>query len=267
MDANTSPRLGQENGDVGDRDDRERDFWGHHIPGLDACLAEFRAGPDPNTEAMLRAVEPVAGSRILDFACGGGVTSGWLASRGAKVTGIDLSHESVARAREVCAELGLAATFVTTLDEADELGSFDAVVGRYALHHTDVSEIGPMLARRLRLGGRGAFVETFATNPLLRLARRTLIGRLGIPKLGTDDEKPLGRDDLASLKSAFGKLEVSCAQMQFLRIFDRQVLRFRYPSVSSTISWFDDRIGSLPRSTPFSYHQVVTVQKVESSSA
>jgi len=210
---------------------------------------------------MMRAVEPVAGARILDFACGGGVTSAWLAGRGADVVGVDLSLVSLARAREVHASLGLGATFVTTLDEANDLGPFDAVVGRYALHHTNVTEMAPLLARCVRRGGKGAFVETFATNPLLRFARRTVPGRLGIPKLGTEDERPLGPGDIAALQSAFGQLQLACDQMHFFRILDRQVFRYRSRSVSSVMGWIDDRIGGLPRSAPLSYFQVVMVRK------
>lgn len=244
-----------------ERGHRESDFWGHHIPDLESCLAEVAAGPDPNTAAMLRAVEPVAGSRILDFACGGGVTSAWLAAQGAHVVGVDLSPHSIARAREVHEALGLSATFVLTLEEAASEGPFDAVVGRYALHHTDVPELAPMLAALVRPGGRGAFVETFATNPILRLARRTLTGRLGIAKLGTDDERPLGRGDLDALRQAFGTLDVECKQMAFLRIFDRQVLRFKAPRVSSVLRWLDDQIQRVPNSASLSYFQVVVVAK------
>ncbi len=261
MDGSPEDQSGLSQDEIVDRGHRERDFWGHHIPGLDACLAEFRAGPDANTDAMMRAVEPVAGARILDFACGGGVTSAWLAARGARVVGVDLSPHSLARAREVHAALDLEATFVATLEETDDLGPFDAVVGRYALHHTDVSEMAPLLARRVRPGGTGAFVETFATNPVLRFARASLPGRLGVAKLGTEDERPLGPDDLAALRSAFGELAIICAEMHFLRIFDRQVLRYRSPPASNAIGWIDNRIGNLPRSAPLSYFQVVAVKK------
>jgi len=238
----------QKDGEPADRGNRERDFWGHHIPPLDACVAEFRAGPDPNTEAMLRAVEPVEGARILDFACGGGVTSAWLAGRGARVVGVDLSPDSLARAREVHAEVGLDAVFVPTLEEADDHGPFDAVVGRFALHHTNVAEVAPLLAHRVRSGGCGAFVETFSTNPVLRVARANITGRFGVPRLGTIDERPLGPPDVAALRRAFGELRVDCAEMHFLRIFDRQVLRYRYPPVSSAMGRIDDLIGRSPRS-------------------
>jgi SAM-dependent methyltransferase len=246
-----------------ERGHRESDFWGHHIPDLDSCLSEVQAGADPNTEAMLRAVEPVAGKRILDFACGGGVTSAWLARRGAEVVGVDLSPHSLARAREVHHALDLDATFVLSLEEAEASGPFDAVVGRYALHHTDVPSLAPQLAALVRHGGKGAFVETFSTNPVLRLARGTLTGRLGIPKYGTEDERPLDGNDLAALRSAFGHLGVTCAQMHFLRVFDRQVLRYRSPRLSSIVGGTDDIIGRLPRSASLSYFQVVVVRKTK----
>ncbi len=261
MDGTPNQKRDPDGAGAGGRDDRERDFWGHHIPGLDACLTEYRAGPDPNTEAMLRAVEPVPGARILDFACGGGVTSAWLAARGADVVGVDLSLDSLARAREVHTALGLHGTFVATIDEAQDLGPFDAVFGRYALHHTNVSEMAPLLARCVRPGGRGAFVETFATNPLLRMARDLVPGRFGVPKLGTEDERPLGRADLAALRSTFGRLDITCAQMHFLRILDRQVLRYRYPPASSILARLDDGIGRIPSSASFSYFQVIVVHK------
>ncbi len=244
-----------------ERGHRESDFWGHHIPDLGACLAEVRSGPDANTEAMLAAVEPVAGTTILDFACGGGVTGAWLAARGVNVVGVDLSPHSLARAREVHDALGLHATFVATLEEAGAHGPFDGIVGRYALHHTDVPRLAPQLAALVRPGGKGAFVETFATNPVLRLARATLTGRLGVPKLGTEDEHPLGGGDIEALRSAFGHLEVACAQLHFLRVFDRQVLRYRSPRASSILGTFDDAVARIPRSASLSYFQVVVVRK------
>jgi len=209
---------------------------------------------------MFDAVAPLAGARVLDFACGAGLTTAWLAERGADVVGLDLSPEALARAREVLDALGLDATLVqTTLEESDQLGSFDAIVGRYALHHTDVAAVAPLLARRLRPGGRAAFVETFASNPVLAFARRRILGRFGVSRLGTLDERPLASSDVDALRAAFGSARVTVAEMCFLRLFDRQVLRFRYPAVSRLVGKADDLLGRLPGSERMSYHQVVVL--------
>lgn len=245
-----------------DRDDREQDFWGHHIPSLESCLAEYRAGPDPNTELMLQAVGPLPGLRVLDFACGAGVTTAWLVAKGAEVVGLDLTEPPLIRAGEVLDELGLKATFTnTTLEEADFLGQFDAIVGRYALHHTALPQIAPLLAARLRPGGRAAFVETFGSNPVLSLARRNLIGKLGIPRLGTLDEKPLDKRDVEALAQAFGTATMEVREFRFMRIFDRQVLRYRNERLSSMCAAVDDALHRIPRTDFLSYHQVVVLTK------
>jgi SAM-dependent methyltransferase len=82
---------------------REQAFWDEHVPPLEQAISEYRRGPDPNTALMLDALEPLEGRRVLDFACGAGLTSAWLAARGASVTGIDISAASVARVRDVVA--------------------------------------------------------------------------------------------------------------------------------------------------------------------
>jgi 2-polyprenyl-3-methyl-5-hydroxy-6-metoxy-1,4-benzoquinol methylase len=245
-----------------EREQREQDFWGHNIPSIEQCVADYHLGPDLNTEAMLQAVGPVADARILDFACGAGVTTAWLAARGADVVGLDLTEPPLERAAQVLERLGLQATFTSTdLDDASSLGRFDAIVGRYALHHTDVATIAPLLADRLRPGGKAAFVETFSSNPVLRFARGHLIGRLGIPRLGTLDEKPLDRADVAALAQAFGEALIEVRELRFLRILDRQVFRYRHGRLSSVLAAADDGLHRVPGTDFLSYHQVVVLTK------
>jgi SAM-dependent methyltransferase len=244
----------------GEREAREREFWDEHVATVEQCLAEYDAGPDVMTTALLDALEPLEGVRTLDFACGTGVTSAWLADRGAAVTGIDLSPTSTARAAEFCRAAGARVRFVTgPLESQPDLGTFDRIAGRFALHHVDVAAVAPLLAARLRAGGLAGFIETMDGNPVLRLARRHLVGRFGIPRFGTLDEHPLTSRDLAVLENAFGELEVRVPRLTFFSIFDRQVLRFRSRRTTHALSALDDlllRVG-LGR---WSYHQLLVLR-------
>lgn len=241
---------------------REQVFWDEHVPSLEYCVGVYEAGPDPNTRAMLDAVEPVRGRRVLDFACGAGVTAAFLAARGAIVTAIDISPTSIEQGRRLAERVGLSIDFV-----AGELkpatfppGSFDAIVGHYALHHVDLSVVAPILGEALLPGGRGAFVETMGLNPLLNLSRRMLAGRAAVASYGSEDERPLRRADLRVLERSIGEVRLEVAQMRFLRIFDRNVLHYRRARASAVLGGLDDvmlRLG-LGR---LSYHQVVKVSK------
>jgi SAM-dependent methyltransferase len=233
---------------------------------LSEYVAEFRSGPDDHTAAIIDALGDLEGRRILDFACGAGVTAAWLASRGARVTALDLSPASIGRCSELAAALGLGDRIDAIVGEPKSLPprSFDAVVGRYALHHVDCNVVAPQLAAVLRPGGVGFFVETFGSNPLLRLARRHLIGRLGIPRCGTLDERPLTVTDVEALRDSFGAVETRVARMTFMRIFDRQVLRYRWRRASRMLGAIDDTIAKFDRLAFLSYHQIVVCGPVSS---
>lgn len=245
--------------DVGER---EREFWDEHVPPLERLLSGYHAGPEPNTKAMLDAVEPLQGRRVLDFACGPGVTAAFLAQRGARVTAIDISPGSIERGRQLAEHLGFDIELVAGELTAQTFParSFDAVIGRYALHHVDLRTIAPILSDVLVAGGKGAFVETMALNPLLNLSRTRLAGRAGVARYGSDDERPIDRSDLRVLRESFDEVRLTVGEMRFLRIFDRNVLRYRHPRLAAPLGAADDLLlraglGAL------SYHQVVTVRK------
>ena len=170
------------------------------------------------------------------------MTTAWLTSRGAQVVGIDLSPKSIQRAQEVAGTLGLEASFVVgdaaSLDES--ASRFDGIVGRRALHHVDCFAVAPVLAALVKPGSTSAFVETMNFNPVLRFARDRLVGRFGIPRVGTLDEHPLGESELDVLRRAFGALRIEVRRMDFLWMLDRQVLRGRAPTVGRALRKIDD---------------------------
>ncbi len=230
---------------------------------MSEAILSFEAGPDPNTARMLDVLEPLSGASVLDVACGSGLTTAWLAQRGARVVGVDLSPASIERARELCDHAGVTAEFAVGDFGPSTFPSmrFERLAGRYALHHLQLSTALPALSELLVAGGRGAFVETMATNPVLRFARRHVAGRWGVPRYGSLDEHPLTGDDLLAMRAAFGGLRVELGQMTFLRIFDRQVLHYRRPWVSRALAGLDDLLARHLLPASWSYHQVVVVNK------
>lgn len=239
---------------------REREFWDEHVDDLDHCLSRYAAGPDRHIQAMLDALEPLQDKHILDFACGAGVTAAFLAQRGASVTGIDVSPASIDQARKLAERLGLSIELIAGELTANTFApeSFDAVAGRYALHHIDLSVIAPIFKKILVPGGKGAFIETMGLNPLLNFARRRIAGRAAVASYGSEDERPLTRQDLRVIKENIGPVKLVLGEMHFLRIMDRNVLRYRWPGVSRVLSAADDLFIGLDR---LSYHQVVEFSK------
>jgi SAM-dependent methyltransferase len=241
---------------------RERMFWNEHVPDLEHCLRTYSSGPDPNTKTMLDALEPLRGLRVLDFACGAGVTAAFLAQRGAIVTGIDISPASIERGRQLAERLGLSIEFIAgeLTNATFPSQSFDAVAGRYALHHVDLAVIAPILNQVLVSEGRGAFVETMGLNPMLSFSRRRLAGRARVASYGSDDERPLDMRDLRIIEASIGQVELVVGEMRFFRILDRNVLRYRWQGVSKALGALDDVLLRLGLGR-LSYHQVVKFTK------
>ncbi len=134
---------------------------------FDAAEGRFKAtvgADDVRLRAVLRALGPVRGSRVLDLGCGKGRFAAHLVAAGACVVGLDLSPAMLERAEGVDRVLGSA----RRLPFAGS--TFDAVIAIEVLEH--VGDVGPVLleARRvLRAGGRLAIVDK---NALALDARR-----------------------------------------------------------------------------------------------
>ena len=114
--------------------------------------------------AQERLLELKPGERVLDVACGNGLTSRRLAAMGAEVVAFDFSAEMIEHARRRTTENVERITY-HVLDGTDEAallalgeGAFDVALCNMALF--DMAEIEPLmraLARLLRPGGRFVF--------------------------------------------------------------------------------------------------------------
>src|SRR4051794_28962298 len=141
--------------------------------------------PDEYDRALIDALGPIEGLRVLELGCGRGGLTVELVRAGAEVVAVDVSPAMVAVARERAPEASFLVAPVE--DTGLEPESFDRVVGKWILHHAEVGAAGREIARLLRPGGRAAFFENHDRNPVLRGARKLLwrLGRGGT--VGTPD--------------------------------------------------------------------------------
>jgi len=142
-----------------------RDVWNQNAAFWDARMGEGNDFVEvliwPATERLL---ELQAGERVLDIACGNGLSSRRLAAGGAKVVAFDLAEEMIRHARGRTREHSDRIEY-RVLDATDEqellrLGErgFDAALCNMA--QFDMAQIRPLfraLARLLRTGGRFVF--------------------------------------------------------------------------------------------------------------
>lgn len=105
--------------------------------------------------------EDARGLESLELGCGTGYVSAWLARRGARVTGLDVSEAQLATARRLAHEHGVALTLVHASAEAIPFAdvSFDLVISEYgAAIWCDPYVWIPEAWRVLRPGGRLVFL-------------------------------------------------------------------------------------------------------------
>ena len=142
-----------------------RDVWNENAAFWDERMGEGNDFVETLLwPATMELLELRAGEKVLDIACGNGLSSRRLAAGGAQVVAFDFAEQMIAYARE--------RTTVHTqriqyhvLDATDEAallalgkGSFAAAISNMALF--DMAEIDPLLralARLLRPGGRFVF--------------------------------------------------------------------------------------------------------------
>lgn len=126
---------------------------------FDALQARFKtevAAEDFRLDAIVRALGPLDGLRLLDLGCGKGRFAARLSALGAKVVGLDLSSEMLARAGRLPRVRGSARRLPFPAS------SFDGVVAVEVFEHLPAVGVDVALAearRVLRPGGTIAVVD------------------------------------------------------------------------------------------------------------
>jgi 2-polyprenyl-6-hydroxyphenyl methylase/3-demethylubiquinone-9 3-methyltransferase len=148
-------------GELGKFDSLSSRFWDP--------LGEFRPLHllNPLRARFVAQRAPLAGARVLDVGCGGGLLCEALARAGATVTGIDLAPGMIEVARLHAAEQGIDITYdVVSADQTASVhaGGYDVVTCMEMLEHVpDPARMTATLAQLVRPGG-SVFVSTINRN-------------------------------------------------------------------------------------------------------
>lgn len=184
--------------------------------------------------------------RALDYCCGSGLNSLFMAQCGAQVIGIDISSASVESARTLLSENGLATKSEFLVRDAEntgfENGSFDVVLCNGVLHHLDLTIAFPELERILKPDGRIICVEALAHNPVFQLYRRLT------PNMRTawEVEHILSRKDVKLAERYFNSVSA-----HFFHLFDLFAVPLRnHPALFDPALTFLDGIDRIILSVP-----------------
>jgi 2-polyprenyl-6-hydroxyphenyl methylase/3-demethylubiquinone-9 3-methyltransferase len=171
----------------------------------------------------------LAGKRVLDVGCGGGLLSEAMALRGATVTGIDLGEATIEVANLHALQSGVPVTYVR--EPAEEharttAGMYDVVTCMEMLEHVpDPSAVLAALCTLVRPGG-DVFVSTLNRN--LRSFALAIVGAeylLGLLERGTHTyERFIRPAELARWARAAGLVVLDIAGLQYNPFTDQAAL-------------------------------------------
>jgi len=172
-----------------------------------------------------------SGARALDYACGDGQYSLFMAEAGADVVGIDVSETSVQNAEREANRRQLQARFQVMDCEqmtfADR--TFDLINVNGVLHHLDLERAYSEMARVLKPTGSVLCVEALAHNPVFHAYRRLT------PQLRTafETEHILRRTDILGARRHFNRIEWRFFHLASLAAVPLRNSRFFNPVLSA----------------------------------
>lgn len=207
--------------DLQERHSIEREFHDAWAAGMDLDEIQprrsFEAETSVENRRVLEWMGDPAGLRILDLGCGMGDAAVYFALRGAEVDAVDISPGMVDVCRRLAEREGVAQHVRTAVAVGEGLpfpdACFDVVFGNGVLHHLDLPHSGPEIARVLKPGGLGLFIEPLAYNPVINVYRRLAAG------VRTKAEAALTYRQFRAFGKDFASLQLEETQLLTLGVF------------------------------------------------
>ena len=205
------------------------------------------------------------GKHMLDCGCGPVHTSIMITRRGETVQGFDVDEDELSKAERLATANGVKIEYskqwFEKINYPDE--SFDLAFGSCVIHHVEIDKAAEQLGRVLKPGGKAVFIENSNRNPFLMLARNRLVGRLGIPKYGDDEEEhPLRDDEIELLRKSFpGEVNIHFPSLVLFRLLDYYIFRRRSKFLTKLMRGLDSAVGSSHFMRRYSYFQIIEFKK------
>lgn len=186
-------------------------------PGVLKRYAAPAADTPYSLEYAYHLLGDVRGLHVLDLGCGTGADSTLLASRGARVTSMDISPDLLELAQRRALLDGVAGSITTTVGSTHQIPlpdeSVDVVFGDAILHHVDLQLTAAEVYRVLKPGGRAIFKEPLRNSRIIAFLRKL------IPYQQPDVspfERPLREDEIRGFASRFSSFHARTFELPFV---------------------------------------------------
>jgi len=195
------------------------DDWAGTIKPETVLVGEsFTGSTSPEGIWILQMLGDLKDKRVLELGSGAGEGAVFMAKAGADVTATDLSPGMLEVVKKVAALHNV--TVNTKVCSAEELtgfanDSFDIVYAANLLHHVDIARCLDEVRRVLKPGGRAAFWDPVAHNPVINIYRNMAAD------VRTPDEHPIRRSDMQLFKARFSEVKYSFFWFTALLVFIR----------------------------------------------
>lgn len=210
-------------------------------------------------EYAYRLLGDVEGKIVLDYGCGSGDNSVLLASRGAKILGVDISPELIGLAEKRLEIHGLSKNAEFRVGSAHELPiqdeSIDVVFGMAILHHLDLKLARAEVFRVLKKGGRAIFLEPVRNSKFVKFIRSL------VPYQQPDIspfERPLTDSELKRFAENFAKYHSRAFSLPFVNLIE--ILRLPETALHAAIK-IDGKV--LRKASFLDYYASVRVIEIE----
>jgi SAM-dependent methyltransferase len=186
------------------------------------------------------------GKKVLDYCCGNGDFTIWMAETGAYAFGIDISPVSIQNATEAASCRGLGDRAVFRVMDAEDTkfadDYFDLIVVNGVLHHLDLEKAYRELARILSPKGEIICTEALRHNPVIHLYRKMT------PHLRSawETEHILGRREIRKAHNHFGEIRI----VKFFHLATIAAVPFRNLPIFPWLKIILARVDSVLLKTP-----------------